>query len=155
MAQYVGILDGKGAVWGIRIPDVPGCHGGGETPEAALADAIGALREVAAHYADNNIAIPTPRSLDAVRRDREAAFDSRSETIVLVPLLLDRGRSVKANVSLDAGTLEAIDQEAERRGLTRSKFLASAALDKIGRVGESRRVRRTKTASSPPSRRSR
>ena len=42
MAQYVGILDGAKDVWGIRIPDFPGCHGGGSTPEAALADAIGA-----------------------------------------------------------------------------------------------------------------
>ena len=153
MTQYVGILDGKGAVWGIRIPDVPGCHGGGETPEAALADAISALREVAAHYVDNSIAIPTPRGLDEVRRDREAAFDPRSETIVMVPLLLDKGRSVKANVSLDAGTLEAIDEEAERRGLTRSKFLASAALDKIGRAGTLPRER--KAARSAHSRRSR
>jgi Ribbon-helix-helix protein, copG family len=34
---------------------------------------------------------------------------------------------VKANISLDAGLLEAIDEEAERRGITRSGFLASAA----------------------------
>lgn len=91
MAQYAGILDGKGDVWGIRIPDVPGCHGGRETPEAALADAISALREVAAHYADDNIAIPAPRGLDEVRRDKEAAFDPRNEFLVMVPLLLDKG----------------------------------------------------------------
>ena len=71
----------------------------------------------------------------------------------MVPLLLDKGRSVKANVSLDAGTLEAIDEEAERRGLTRSKFLASAALDKIGRAGTLPRER--KAARSAHSRRSR
>ncbi len=134
MAQYVGILDGKGSVWGVRIPDFPGCHGGGASPEAALADAISALREVAADHADNDIAIPAPRGLDDVRRDKEAAFDPKSETLVMVPLLLDKGRSVRANVSLDAGVLEAIDEEAARRGLTRSKFLASAALDKIGRA---------------------
>jgi predicted RNase H-like HicB family nuclease len=148
VTQYVGILDGKGAIWGIRIPDVPGCHGGGETPEAALADAISALREVAAHCVDNHIAIPAPRGLDAVRRDKEAAFDPRNETIVMVPLLLDKGRSVKANVSL-----EAIDEEAARRGLTRSKFLASAALDKIGRAGTLPRER--KAARTAHSRRSR
>jgi predicted RNase H-like HicB family nuclease len=134
MAQYFGILDGKGSVWGVRIPDFPGCHGGGATPEAALADAISALREVAADHADNDLAIPAPRALDEVRRDKEAAFDPKSETLVMVPLLLDKGRSVRANVSLDAGVLEAIDEEAARRGLTRSKFLASAALDKIGRA---------------------
>jgi len=41
---------------------------------------------------------------------------------------------VKANISLDAGLLEAIDEEAERRGLTRSALLTSAALDKIEQV---------------------
>jgi predicted RNase H-like HicB family nuclease len=136
VAHYVGILDGKGRVWGVRIPDFPGCHGGGETPEAALADAISALREIASDYADNNLAIPEPRGIDEVRHDREAAFDPKDETVVMVPLLLDKGRSVRANVSLDAGVLEAIDEAAARRGLTRSKFLASAALDKIARISE-------------------
>ena len=90
-----------------------------------------------------------------MRRDKEVAFDPRSETIVMIPLLLDSGRSVKANVSLDAGMLEAIDEEAARRGLTRSKFLASAALDKIGRFGAPAPVRKTKLANSQPSRRTR
>ncbi|RUV56524.1 ribbon-helix-helix protein, CopG family, partial [Mesorhizobium sp. M1A.F.Ca.IN.022.02.1.1] len=39
--------------------------------------------------------------------------------------------SVRANLSLDAGLLAAIDTEASRRGLTRSAFIASAAREKI------------------------
>lgn len=132
MAQYVGILDGAGDVWGIRIPDFPGCHGGGATPEAALADAIGALRETASHYVDNGRDVPAPRSMEQVRRDKAAEYDPASESLVMVPLVLDRARPVRANISMDAGTLEAIDEEAEKRGLTRSSFLASAAMDKIG-----------------------
>jgi hypothetical protein len=52
-----------------------------------------------------------------------------------VPLVLDTGRPVKANLSLDAGLLNAIDEAAERRGLTRSAFLASAAREKIESEG--------------------
>jgi hypothetical protein len=52
----------------------------------------------------------------------------------MIPLILDRARPVKANISLDAGLLEAIDDEAKRRGLTRSAFLVSAAIDKIENV---------------------
>jgi hypothetical protein len=86
---------------------------------------------------------------------------SPSESLVMVPLLLDRGRSVKANISLDAGLLEAIDAEAERSGLTRSSFLASAAIDKIeragpratrrprGRSGSSRMTRRNAKGTEP------
>jgi hypothetical protein len=45
---YVGILGGAGEVWGMRIPDCPGCHGGGATADATISDAISALRLVRA-----------------------------------------------------------------------------------------------------------
>jgi metal-responsive CopG/Arc/MetJ family transcriptional regulator len=38
---------------------------------------------------------------------------------------------VRANLSLDAGLLDAIDEAARKRGLTRSGFLATAAREKI------------------------
>lgn len=38
---------------------------------------------------------------------------------------------MRANVSLDAALLEAIDTAAKQRGLSRSAFLASAAREKI------------------------
>ena len=132
MPYYVGILDGAKDAWGIRMPDVPGCHGGGATPEAAIADAISALREFASHQAAKGIALKSPRRVQAVIADKASGFDAAAgESIVMVPLILDRGRPVKANISLDAGLLEAIDDEAVRRGLTRSGFLASAALATI------------------------
>ncbi len=53
------------------------------------------------------------------------------ETVVLIPLLLESGRMVRVNLLIDAGLLEGIDQEADRRKLSRSKFMASAARDKI------------------------
>jgi predicted RNase H-like HicB family nuclease len=132
MAYYVGILDGEGDVWGVRIPDLPGCLGGGASPEAAIADAISAAREWAEHQLARSIAVPEPRTAQAVIADTNAEFNpSAGESLVMIPLLLDRARPVKANISLDAGLLEAIDAEAARRGLTRSAFLVSAALDKI------------------------
>jgi HicB-like antitoxin of HicAB toxin-antitoxin system len=53
--------------------------------------------------------------------------------LAVVPLLFESGKSVRANISLDAGTLQAIDAEAAAHGLTRSAFIASAALEKIRR----------------------
>ncbi|TIR56134.1 MAG: type II toxin-antitoxin system HicB family antitoxin, partial [Mesorhizobium sp.] len=35
MTHYIGVLDGADNVWGIRVPDLPGCHGGGASPEEA------------------------------------------------------------------------------------------------------------------------
>ncbi len=135
MTQYVGILEGGGDVWSIRIPDVAGCHGGGDSPDQALADAISALREVAQRYAMRGVPLKHARSIQEVAGDPDSEFNVATEVAVMVPLLLDKARSVTANISIDAGLLESIDAEAKRRGLTRSAFLASAARDKIMSAG--------------------
>ena len=132
MIYYVGILDGADDAWGIRIPDCLGCHGGGPTPEAAISDAISALREWAAETHTGGAGLPVARTAADILADPESRPDvAAGESTVLIPLLLDAGRTVRANVTFDAGLLEAIDAEAERRGLTRSAFLASAAREKI------------------------
>lgn len=134
MTHYIGIVDGHGDVWGVTIPDFPGCHGGGATPDAAIADATSALREHAADMLADGEALPEPRSLGEVFDALQSSGDVTRGGVAYIPLLLDRGRSVRANVSLDSGLLEAIDAEAKRRGLTRSAFIASAAREKITQV---------------------
>jgi len=131
MLQYVGILDGVNDVWGVRIADIDGCVGGGETPEAALADVIAALRDVVAYKKNGDFPIPRPSSVADVIARGEIG---EGETAVLVPLVLDAGRSVRANLTMDAGLLEAIDDAAGRSGVTRSAYIASAAREKLMRV---------------------
>jgi len=55
------------------------------------------------------------------------------ETIGLIPLVLDSGRTVRANLTFNAGLLDAIDRAAEQRGVSRSAFIADAARDKLMR----------------------
>ena len=131
MTNYVGVLDGSGQVWGVRFPDIDGCVGGGESPEAAIADATLALRDVAAHRRSADRALPHPSSVAEVLASGEVAAN---EAVVLIPLLLDAGRTVRANLTLDAGLLEAIDHAAEHRGVTRSASLADAAREKLMRA---------------------
>ncbi|MEJ0092794.1 MAG: type II toxin-antitoxin system HicB family antitoxin [Methylocella sp.] len=128
MAHYVGILDGSGNNWGVRIPDVPGCVGAGNTPDEAIASVTSALRDVMAHKANGSFEIPTARSVGDVLTSIGL---TQGGMPVLIPLLLESGRLVKVNLMIDAGLLETIDQEAARRKLSRSKFMASAARDKI------------------------
>jgi len=135
MAYYFGIIGGKDDVWGVRIPDLLGCHGGGPTPEAAIADAISAASEWAADLTGEGYPIKAPRDWQSIVADPEAFFDAKTECMVFIPLIVEQRRQVKANISLDAGQLEAIDEEAKRRGLTRSTFMVSAALDKITQAG--------------------
>ena len=128
MSYYVAILDGGKKVWGVRFPDFPGCYGGGPSPDAAIADATSALRVFAAMMVADGEAIPRARTPDELGPEERPG---KGESLVMIPLLLDKGRTTKANVSVDAGILEQIDAEAERRGLTRSAFLISAAMEKI------------------------
>ena len=134
MTMYVGIVDGKNEVWGVRVPDFPGCHGGGASPAEAVEDATRALREFAADMIASGETIPEPSDYFDVMADLKRHKEPLGG-IVYIPLLLDKSRSVRANISLDAGLLEQIDTEAKRRGLTRSSFIASAAIDKIARAG--------------------
>ena len=132
MPHYIGILEGRGSTWSIRVPDLVGCHGGGDTPDAAIADTISAMTEWSATLIRDGVAIPPARTVHQVIRDKASEFDpAAGESIVMLPLLIESGRAVKANVSLDAGMLEVIDAEAALRGITRSAFLISAARDKI------------------------
>lgn len=128
MLRYVAIIDGKGRNWGVRFPDIQGCVGAGESPEAAIENAVLALREVGAYRRGGGFELPRATPLADILASGEVA---PGETTVMIPLLMDSGRTVRANLTFDAGLLEAIDVEAERRGLTRSAFLASAARDKI------------------------
>jgi hypothetical protein len=129
---YVGILGGADDVWGVRIPDCPGGRGGGATPEAAISDAISASREWAAEMRADGVEVPAARTAAEILADPENRPDfAAGESAVLIPLMLDAGRTVRANVTFDTGLLEAIDSEAERRGLMRSALLASAAREKI------------------------
>jgi predicted RNase H-like HicB family nuclease len=130
MSNYVGILDGKGKVWGVRIPDLPGCYGGGATPEAAIADAMSAAREWMAHRLANGAAATKPRTLTQILKAGEVDA-AAGEAAVILPVVLDAGRTVRANLTFDAGLLAAIDTEAKRRGLTRSAFLASTARERL------------------------
>ena len=130
MTQYVGVLDGGGKAFGVRIPDLPGCYGGGASAEAAIADAMSAAREWLGHRETKGEGPPKPRSMAQLLKAGEIDA-ARNEAAVMVPVVLDAGRTVRANLTFDAGLLAAIDTEAARRGLTRSAFLASAARERL------------------------
>ena len=136
MTYYVGLVDQSSTGdFGVWFPDLPGCTTMGATIDELFANAIDVLRIWIEDAMGDGEDIPKSRDVTALldepdvqqaRRDDNASF-------LHVPLLLDRGRPTRANISIDAGLLEAIDAAAKQRGLTRSAFLASAARDKIAR----------------------
>ena len=83
--HFVGILDGAGSVWSVRIPDLPGCFGAGATQDEAVADATEAAAEWLEHQRQRGVAIPAPRAIASVRHDPDAAFAPMDgEALVLV-----------------------------------------------------------------------
>ena len=132
MTRYVALVDGRRGAYGVVVPDLPGCTSAGKTTDQAYRNAIEAVRLWVEDAEADGEKVPRPRSLEELRADPKVATAlAESAAITMVPVLRDAGRPAKANLSLDAGLLKAIDEAAEAHGLTRSAFIASAAREKI------------------------
>lgn len=133
MYHYIGIVEKDAeSLWGIWFPDLPGAVSAGCTQDELLRNAVEAVKLWAEFGAEQGDELPTPRTIDELTQDREVGDAlARGNVAVLIPLVMDTQRSVRANISMDKGLLDAIDAAAKRAGLTRSAFLASAAREKI------------------------
>lgn len=122
MSRYIALIDGEPGAYGVAIPDLPGAVAMGATIEAALADAAEHAGEWIASVTARGGPTPAPRTADALRAEPDVAQALRDEGAVLASVIVApyAGRSVRANLSLDAGVLSALDQAAQRAGLTRS-----------------------------------
>lgn len=119
------------SVYGVVFPDVPGCFSAGDTYEQAIANAGQALR---LHYdvsTDEDVAFPEPRGLDELLADAEVRDEMSNAPLVAVALDLTGDPDVEIRVVLDANFVQAIDEAARKRGLTRSAFFIDAALSRI------------------------
>lgn len=117
----------------VFFPGLPGCFSHAESLPEAAANAVDALLV----YAACSDAMPAPLDLEQaiaeIAQDKD--LSALSGVWLMVPLLRDDGRIVRANISVSGGMLEAIDDAAKRRGVTRSAFLVEAAREKIAREG--------------------
>jgi predicted RNase H-like HicB family nuclease len=132
MPRYVALVDGSPGAYGVVVPDLPGCTSGGKTIDDALRNAVEAVRLWAEDALADSEALPKAQDAETLRANPEITRAIQEGAVLAyVPLILESGRPAKANLSLDAGLLSAIDEAAAARGLTRSAFLASAAREKI------------------------
>lgn len=132
MTKYLALIDGKAGKYGLIVPDAPGCVAMGRTVEEATSHGVEALADWVGDTIASGRKPPKPSTAEQLRKDPDIASDLETGSIfVLLPLVLDTGRSARANISLDAGLLTAIDEAARRQNVTRSAFIAAAARDKI------------------------
>lgn len=133
--RYTVLIDGEAGAYGVAFPDLPGCTAMADTIDEALVNAAEALRDWVTGVEAQGGSIPPPRSPDALRADPEVAEAlAEGSTLASVILVREAGRPVRANLSLDAGVLAAIDAAAERLGVTRSatvEMLAARGLSTL------------------------
>ena len=124
MVRYTALIDGEAGAYGAVFPDVPGCNAMGATLDEVLLNAADSLRDFVADAHEQGEPVNPPRALEMLRAD-ESVTDalSKGATLANIALVLETGRSVKANLSLDEGVLAAIDTEARRRKLSRSALV--------------------------------
>jgi predicted RNase H-like HicB family nuclease len=133
MARYIALIRKTAkSAFGVDFPDFPGCVSAGKTLESALVNAREALALHIEGLREDGEALPAPSSLDAVMADPH----NGTAAAVLIDAPPARGRVARVNITLDESILRRIDETAERIGTTRSGFLVSSALDRMGRLEE-------------------
>jgi predicted RNase H-like HicB family nuclease len=117
------IEEGDEPGYSVFFPDLPGCTSAGDTIQMTALKAEEALRGHLALMIEDGDPIPEASDLDAIGHDP----DVREVARVLVRAELPARKLVRLNISMDEGLVEAIDQAAKARGLSRSAFLADSA----------------------------
>jgi len=122
---YAVVHKDEGSTYGVHFPDLPGCFSAADDLEDVIPNAIEAMEL----WLEDQ---PEPEA-SSVERIREAAAEDLAEGafLVMVPRMTTSGKLTRVNLSLDMGTLAAIDAAASARKLTRSAFLAEAARNEI------------------------
>lgn len=124
----VAIHKDEGSVYGVTVPDVPGCFSAGETVEQAVASAEEAITshiETLLELGESVDVFASPVEKYVSNPDFSGAIWAFAE----VDLSKLDSKPERVNVSLPRFVLNKIDQYTAVRHETRSGFLARAALE--------------------------
>jgi predicted RNase H-like HicB family nuclease len=125
MQNYIGLIHKDAdSDFGVSFPDFPGVVTAGTDLDDARRMAEEALVLHVEGMIEDGEAIPEPSSLEAIMSDPE----NKAAVAVLIPLKSAAKKAVRLNITLPEDVLREIDTYAEAHGLTRSGFLAQAAL---------------------------
>ncbi|KKC24441.1 type II toxin-antitoxin system HicB family antitoxin [Sphingomonas sp. SRS2] len=122
---YAVVHKDADSAYGVNFPDLPGCHSAADDLDDVLPNAIEAMDLWLEDQAE-----PDASSVATVR-EAAAADLADGAFLIAVPRMTVSGKVTRVNLSLDMGTLAAIDAAATARKLTRSAFLAEAARNEI------------------------
>lgn len=133
MPYYIAIIDHDGEVFGAHFPDAPGCTAMGATEDELIANAIDALAEWVSGEISDGRKAPEPRTYLQLLREGTHNL-GQGGMIARIPLMRETGKVTRANISIDAGLLASMDEEAGRLGITRSAYVAAAVRDRMKQI---------------------
>lgn len=116
----------EGSAYGVSFPDLPGCFSAADSQDDVVKNAIEALDL----YFEGESEMPAPKALEEVAK--EFADDlAAGAYLIQVPAITLTTKTVRINLSMDSGLVNAIDSAAKRVGLNRSAYIAQAARREI------------------------
>lgn len=127
MKMPIAIHKDPGTVYGVTVPDVPGCFASGDTIEEAIESAQSAIYAYieTAYELGDKIDVKASKIND-LRGDADYA-DAVWALVDIDPMKIDPTPE-RVNISLPRFVLGKIDEHATARSEKRSGFLARAAL---------------------------
>ncbi len=116
----------KESCYGVTIPDIPGCFTAGDTLEEAVAN----IQEAVAVHLEGEEHIPAPSPLES----HHANPDYAGGTWMMVDIdTSGLGKAKRINITIPERILRDVDAKAHKLGLSRSAFLARAAVQALNR----------------------
>jgi predicted RNase H-like HicB family nuclease len=136
--DYIAYLHkDRNSDFGVSFPDFPGCVTAGQTLEEARRMAAEALTMHIAGVIEDDEVVPAPSNLDDLRNDP----NMKEAVAVLISVEPATEKTVRINITARESQLEAIDQLADKAGLTRSAFMVQSSLNRFGPKGSKTRRR--------------
>ena len=114
-------------VFGVVVPDLPGCFSAGDTLDDALTNSREANLLHLEGLLDDGKPFPAATSIEQLQKKR--GYRGWTWAVVDVDVSEVGDKAARINITLPKRILRAVDAHARKQGETRSGFLARAALE--------------------------
>ena len=115
----------KNSVYGVAVPDLPGCFSAGDTWDEAITNAEEAILLHLEALIDQGEAPPEPTRPNV----NQKAYKGWMWALVDVDLAKLSDKAIRVNITVPERLLGSIDKYAKRQGESRSAFLVRAATE--------------------------
>lgn len=127
MTAYIGLIrKERKSDYGVEFPDFPGCITASKSLSEAYVMAQEALNAHIEFMAEDGEILPEPTTLEEIMLKK-----GNKDAVAIVVEAMNPYAIKRVNLTFREDILEKIDRFAKSQGLTRSSFLAAAALEEL------------------------